>query len=195
MLEQYTIGGKWIESMSDEEFFTFCEENRNLKFEREPDGQIIIMPPTGFNTGDRNSELITQLRNWNKQHKLGRVIDSDTGFYLPNGAMRNPGSAWVSHERLASVSAEELEKFPHLVPDFVVELASKSDYPRNLHAKMKEWVENGCRLGWLIDPYKETVTVYKPDQEPRVIEGFDRTISGESVLPEFELDLKELRIG
>lgn len=195
MLEQYTIGGKWIESMSDKEFFTFCEENRNLKFEREPDGQIIIMPPTGFNTGNRNSEINFHLRLWNKKYALGQVIDSDTGFYLPNGAMRNPDAGWVSNERLATVPAEELEKFPHLVPDFVVELASRSDYPRNLHAKMKEWVENGCRLGWLIDPYKETVTVYEPDEEPRVMEGFDRKISGEEVLPEFELDLKELRIG
>lgn len=194
MLDHFILEGRLLESMSDDEFYVFCAENRNMKFEREPNGQIIAMSPTGFNTGDRNSEIITQLRNWNKKHKLGRVSDSDTGFYLPNGAMRNPDAAWVSNERLASVAKDELEKFPHLVPDFIIELASNSDYPRNLHVKMQEWIENGCRLGWLIDPYKETVNIYLPGKETETLSGFDQKISGGEVLPGFALDLSELRI-
>lgn len=194
MLDHFILEGRLLESMSDDEFYVFCAENPNMKFEREPNGQIIAMSPTGFNTGDRNSEIITQLRNWNKEHKLGRVSDSDTGFYLPNGAMRNPDAAWISHERLATVHKEELEKIPHLVPDFIIELTSNSDYPRNIHAKMQEWIDNGCRLGWWIDPYKETVTIYRPGKEMKTLSSFDQKISGGEVLPEFELDLAELRI-
>lgn len=195
MTNHQIIGGTLLESMSDEEFFMFCVQNPNLKFEREPNGQIVAMSPTGFNTGDRNAEIISQLRNWNKQHQLGRVTDSDTGFYLPNGAMRNPDAAWVSHERLATVPREELERFPHLVPDFVIELASKSDYPRNMQAKMQEWVTHGCRLGWLIDPYQETVSVYQPGKNLKKVEDFNQMLSGGKVLPGFELDLSELRIA
>lgn len=180
--------------MTDEEFYTFCVENENIKFEREPDGQIVIMSPTGFNTGSRNSEIIAQLHVWNRKNRLGKVSDSDTGFYLPNGAMRNPDAAWTSNERLAAVPEAELEKFPHLVPDFIVELVSKSDYPKNLDAKMKEWMANGCRLGWLIDPYQETLTIYSPGSEPQTLNGFDSTADGGNVLPGFVMELKDLRV-
>ena len=195
MLSEYIIGGRWVESMTDDEFYTFCVENENIKFEREPDGQIVIMSPTGFNTGDRNSEILMQLGIWNKERRLGIVSDSDTGFYLPNGAMRNPDAAWTSKEQLKSIPKAELEKFPHLVPDFIIELVSKSDYPKNLDAKMKEWINNGCRLGWLIDPFNETVTIYSPAREPEVVKGFDQSVSGGEVLPGFELDLKELKVA
>lgn len=194
MLGEYIIGGRWVESMTDDEFYAFCVENESIKFEREPDGQIVIMSPTGFNTGSRNSEIIAQLHDWNRERRMGRVSDSDTGFYLPNGAMRNPDAAWTSDERLSSVPEAELEKFPHMVPDFIVELVSKSDYPKNLDAKMKEWIANGCRLGWLIDPFTETVTIYSPNQEPESVKGFDRSVSGGEALPGFELVLKELRV-
>ncbi len=194
MLREYTIGGKWVESMTDDEFYTFCVENENIKFEREPDGQIVIMSPTGFNTGRRNANIIVQLSNWNSKHRLGEVVDSDTDFYLPNGAMRNPDAGWVSKERLASVSVEELEKFPHMVPDFVIELVSKSDYPKNLDAKMKEWIDNGCRLGWVIDPFNETVKIYVPEREAELVKGFEKSVNGGDVLPGFALNLRELTV-
>lgn len=124
--------------MTDREFFHFCQENEDLKFERTPEGRIIVISPTTFVTGDRNSEIIAQLRNWNKKRKLGRTVDSDTGFYLPNGAMRNPDAAWVSFERLSNIDPGELDQFPHIVPDFIVELKSKSDDLRNLKSKMIE---------------------------------------------------------
>lgn len=179
--------------MTDEEFFHFCQDNQGFKFERTADGQIILMSPTAFITGDRNSEIISQLRDWNKKYKLGRTVDSDTGFYLSNGAMRNPDAAWVSHEILKNVSEDELNKFPHLCPDFIVELRSKGDTLRDLKAKMKEWMENGCRLGWLIDADEEVVYVYQNGTET-THKGFDTPLSGEPVLPGFKLILAELRV-
>ena len=188
-----TLKGRYIEQMTDEEFFFFCQDNHDFKFERTADGQIILMSPTAFITGDRNSEIIAQLRAWNKKYRLGRTVDSDTGFYLPNGAMRNPDAAWVSNERLKNISEEELNKFPHLCPDFIVELISKGDTLKELKAKMKEWVENGCRLAWLIDAEKEVVYVYSEGKET-IHQGFDIPISGEPILSKFELILSELRV-
>ncbi len=193
MIFPTTIKGSYIEQMTDEEFFRFCQDNRDLKFERTCEGQIILMSPTFFRTGDQNSEIITQLRIWNKRKKLGRVVDSDTGFYLPNGAMRNPDAAWVSFERLNEVDPSELDKFPHLVPDFIVELKSKSDRIQNLQEKMKEWMSNGCRLGWLIDADEEVIYIYEGNNE-RVHQGFDTELSGEPVLQGFSFVLSELRV-
>ncbi len=193
MIFPATLKGRYIERMTDGEFFYFCQDNKDFKFERTFEGQIILMSPTTFVTGDRNSEIISQLRIWNKKYKLGRTVDSDTGFYLANGAMRNPDAAWVSKERLNEISQEELNKFPHLCPDFIVELRSKGDTLKELKAKMKEWMDNGCRLGWLIDADEETIYVYYNSQET-VHNGFDNPLSGEPVLPGFTLILSELRV-
>lgn len=193
MILPATLRGRYIEQMTDEEFFSFCQDNKGFKFERTAEGQIILMSPTGFITGDRNRSIIKQLSNWNDEHKLGRAVDSDTGFYLPNGAMRNPDAAWVSHERLENLSNSELEGFPRLCPDFIVELRSKGDTLTDLKAKMKEWMENGCRLGWLIDADEETVYIYSGSTET-VHKNFDNPISGEPILPGFTLILSELRV-
>lgn len=193
MILPQALKGDYIEKMTDDEFFRFCQDNRDLKFERTADSKIIVMSPTFFITGDRNSEIITQLRVWNKKSKLGRVVDSDTGFYLPNGAMRNPDAAWVSHDRLKTIDPSELLKFPHLVPDFIVELKSRSDRLQDLETKMKEWMENGCRLGWLIDADEEKVYVYEGKSKQTHL-GFDFPLSGGPVLPGFEFQLSELRV-
>jgi Uma2 family endonuclease len=193
MILPATLKGRYIERMSDEEFFNFCQDNHDFKFERTAEGQIILMSPTTFVTGDRNSEIISQLRVWNKKHKLGRTVDSDTGFYLANGAMRNPDAAWVSNERLKEISEEDLNRFPHLCPDFIVELRSKGDTLKDLKTKMKEWMENGCRLGWLIDADEEIVYVYYNGKEI-THKGFDNPLSGEPVLPNFNLILSDLRV-
>lgn len=178
--------------MSDEEFFYFCQDNRDFKFERTPDGQIILMPLTHYVTGKRNNEILFQLTQWNKKFKSGECVDSDTGFYLPNGAMRNPDAAWISWDRLKTVSKEDLQTFPHLCPDFIVELKSSSDRLASLKAKMKEWMDNGCRLGWLVDADEEVVYVYHSGEET-AHKGFDKPLSGEPVLPGFELILSELK--
>jgi Uma2 family endonuclease len=193
MILPATLKGRYIERMTDEEFFHFCQDNKDFKFERTSDGQIILMSPTGFITGDRNRSIIKQISIWNDMHKLGRAVDSDTGFYLDNGAMRNPDAAWVSNERLKGLSPAELDGFPHLCPDFIVELRSKGDAIKGLKAKMNEWMENGCRLGWLIDADEEVVYVYH-NQTETIHKGFDTPLSAEPVLPGFTLVLSELRV-
>lgn len=120
MQELITIQFPTQARMNDDEFFDFCQQNGHLRFEREPDGQITIMSPTGFRTGMISLRILGRLNDWSQRTKLGVAVNSDTGFYLPNGAMRNPDAAWVSNERLAQVPAHELDKFPHLVPDFVL---------------------------------------------------------------------------
>jgi Uma2 family endonuclease len=186
--------GSYIERMTDDEFFHFCQDNREVKFERTSNGQIIIMSPTTYLTGKRNNEILFQLNSWNKKNKLGSTVDSDTGFYLPNGAMRNPDAAWVSTENLEKIPKSELDSFPRLCPDFIVELKSKSDSIQELKGKMKEWMDNGCRLGWLIDVDEEIVYVYEKGKEPREHKNFDLPLSGNPVLAGFELILSELRV-
>lgn len=194
MIFPTTIKGSYIERMTDDEFFHFCQDNTDIKFERTASGQIIVMSPTTFITGDRNHEILYQLRKWNKKYKLGRAVDSDTGFYLANGAMRNPDAAWVSNEKLAKLPVSELDSFPHLCPDFIVELKSKSDSIKDLKVKMDEWMSNGCLLGWLIDVDTEIVFVYEQGKQIFEHKNFDLLLSGEPVLKGFELILSELRV-
>jgi Uma2 family endonuclease len=188
-----TLKGRYIEQMSDEEFFAFCQDNPELKFERNPDGEIIIMSPTNYLTGKRNNEILFQLTAWNKKEKLGECVDSDTGFLLSNNAMRNPDAAWISAERLRPFSNKELRSFLKVCPDFIVELKSETDSLSELKKKMDEWMANGCRLGWLIDADDEKVYLYE-DKHRRIHETFDIPLSGEPVLPGFEFTLSELRI-
>lgn len=184
----FTIDLKALGSFTDEQFFAFCQANSDAKFERTAQGEIIVTAPTTGETGRRNSGINFQLSFWNLKTGLGYVFDSDTGFYLPNGAMRNPDAAWIVKSRWYALPLSERESFPHLVPDFVVELRSKSDRLPVLQAKVQEWVDNGVRLAWLIDPYDKAVFIYKPNagvhQQPLV-----GMLTAENVLPGFELDL------
>jgi Uma2 family endonuclease len=186
------LKGDFIEGMSDEEFFHFCQQNRDVKIERDADGKIIIMSPTHFLTGKRNSEILYQLTHWNKIYQLGECVDSDTGFTLRNGAVRNPDAAWISNEQISKLSAKELQSFPHVCPDFIVELRSKSDSLQDLKLKMREWIANGCKLGWLIDADEEVVYVFTENSET-LHDNFNQPISGAHVLPNFALVLSELR--
>jgi Uma2 family endonuclease len=179
--------------MTDDEFFYYCQENPDHKFERAADGTIIVMGQTGGETGKRNSELNADLAIWNRSMKLGFVFDSSTGFILPNNAVRSPDAAWVIAERWNALSSDERKKFPPLCPDFLVELMSESDSRRMAEDKMREYIENGCRLAWLIDPKTETVRIYRFDGSVQVIQGFDNTLSGENALPDFTFTLSLLR--
>lgn len=192
MIHQSVLKGRVLEKLTDDEFFHFCQENSDLKFERNSKGQIIIMSPTGFITGKRNISILEQLNTWNRKKKLGVAVDSDTGFYLPNGSMRNPDAAWVSHTRLKEIDPKELEKFPRLCPDFVVELRSKGDTLKELKEKMNEWIQNGCRLGWLIDADEETVYIFRPSKKTTTHINFRKPLSAAPELPGFKLDLSEL---
>lgn len=192
-MEKYAIKLPRNKQFTDDEFFTFCQENRNLKFERTAQGEIIIMSPTGGLTGRRNTKILSALDSWNEAHQLGEVFDSSTGFRLPSGAMRSPDASWVENSRWQALSAEEQRKFPPLCPDFVVELMSASDELAEAKGKMEEWMDNGCRLGWLIVPDQEKAFIYQPEKSHKEVQGFDQQLEGEELLPAFVLDLALLK--
>lgn len=182
-----------LRQMSDDEFFYFCQENSDYKFERDANGTIISMAQTGGESGIRNSELTTELTIWNRNTRSGFVFDSSTGFRLPNGATRGPDAAWVAVEKWNALTPEQRRKFPPLCPDFVVELMSVSDSLKTTDEKLREYIDNGCKLGWLIDPRTEESRVYRADGSISVYHGFDTVLSGEGVLPGFSFDLGLLR--
>ncbi|HXM40818.1 MAG TPA: Uma2 family endonuclease [Bryobacteraceae bacterium] len=166
-----------VRRMSDDEYFAFCAANPELRIERTAEGEIEIMPPTGFETGDQNADLTMQLRAWAKRDGRGRAVDSSTEYFLPSGAARSPDASWVLRSRLATLTRDQKKKFLRLCPDFVVELRSPSDRLRNVQAKMREWMDNGAKLGWLIDPDSRSVYIYRPGRtterlvDPRRVEG------------------------
>ncbi len=177
--------------LSDDQLLALSEANDNVIIERNSKGQIIIMEPTGGYSGYRNSELTTEFGTWNRLKKLGKVFDSSTGFSLPNGAMYSPDVAWIPNEKWNALPDSKKEKFLLLCPDFLVELRSQSDRLKDLLEKMDEYMECGCRLAWLIDPYEEKVHIYRKGQ-PKSEQSFDEMLSGEDVLKGFETNLKEL---
>ncbi|GAB3962294.1 Uma2 family endonuclease [Spirosoma harenae] len=179
--------------MTDDEFYYFCQENIDYKFERDANGNIKLMAQTGGESGIRNSELTTDLTIWNRKYRLGFVFDSSTGFNLPNGANRGPDAAWIRKEQWEQITPEQQKKFPPLCPDFVVELLSESDTLKETAVKMREYMDNGCRLAWMIDPKTEEVRIYREDGSISVVHGFDNLLSGEVVLPDFSFDLRLLR--
>jgi Uma2 family endonuclease len=177
--------------MTSEEFWEFCSQNRKLNAELTKEGEVIIMPPTGWETSDRNSELNLQLRLWAKKDKKGKVADSNGGFILPNGATRSPDASWVLKSRLEIFSKEQLEKFLPLCPDFVVEITSPSDNLSETQTKVLEYIENGAKLGWLIHTKTKQVFIYQANKQVEVLEN-PAKVSGEPLLTGFELDLAEI---
>ncbi len=178
-------------AMTDEQFLLLCRQNRELRIERTADGNLIVMSPTGWTTGDRNAEITMQFRLWAKRDGRGVATDSSTGFTLPNGADRSPDAAWVRRERLAALTPAQKEKFLPLCPDFVLELRSPTDNLVIVQAKMVEYIANGAQLGWLLDPETRRVYVYRPDTSVEVVEQAE-AISGAPLLLGFTLDLREI---
>lgn len=177
----------------DDEFYDFCLQNDNLKFERDSIGNIIVMPNTGGKTGHLNSKLNARLVIWNEILESGLVFDSSTAFRLPSSAVRSPDVAWVSNERWDMLSDSEQEKFPPLCPDFVIELMSITDNETDAKNKMTdEWMANGCKLAWLINPYDKKAFIYRPNQKTEIVYGFENKLSGEEILKGFVLDLRVL---
>ncbi|WP_373536030.1 Uma2 family endonuclease [Microcoleus sp.] len=178
--------------LTDEQFFQLCLDNRDLRFERTATGELIIMPPTGSETGNFNIDLSYQLQSWSRQNKhLGIAFDSSTGFKLPDGSDISPDAAWVQRDRWDALTAEQKEKFAPICPDFVVELRSASDSLEKLRAKMKVYVKNGARLGWLLDRKNRQVEISRQDREVEILDA-PQTLSGENVLPGFVLDLTDI---
>ena len=179
-------------TVTHEQFVELAQANRDIQLERTATGKLIIMPPTGGKTSLRNADISGQLWLWNSQtKKLGVTFDSSTGFHLPNDSIRSPDAAWVSLERWDALTPEQKEGFAPLCPDFVVELRSKNDTKEKLRDKMKEYLANGARLGWLIDPQTQEVEIYRPERKVELLEK-PASLSGEDVLPGFVLDLTEV---
>ena len=183
----------YFQHLSEDEFYAFCQQNREQKFERRADGTIEFITMTGGTTGRLNTKLILRLGLWAEENNSGPVFDSSTGFRLPNGAVRSPDVAWVRTETWQGLTAEQQERFPPLCPDFVVELVSPSDVLTDVVVKMEEYIANGCRLAWLIDPKTETARAFRADGSVSVAKTFANTLSGEDVLPGFTLSLSNLR--
>ena len=177
--------------LDDDLLLAFCEANRDLRIERNAHGDLEIMPPTGAETGTRNSDLNCDFVNWARADGRGRVFDSSTGFLLPSGAMRAPDLAWVRRERLAALSRGQKRKFLPLVPDCLIELASPQDASDALHAKMREWRAAGVRLGWLILPDRRQVWRYTPDAEPVRLDH-PETLGDADLLPGLALPLARI---
>jgi len=187
-MNSFTINLNAVIDLTEEQFYQLCRNNSDLKFERSHRGDLIIMPPTGGETGRRNSDLNLDLGTWNRQTGLGVVFDSSTCFKLPNGADRSPDAAWITQERWFALSNDQRERFPPICPDFVIELMSPSDSLQVIQAKMREYLENGTRLGWLINPKTRQVEIYRPEQPVEVLQA-PIVLSGEAVLPGFVLNL------
>ena len=177
-----------IATITHEQFWELSLTNRDVRLELTEKGKLVVMPPTGAESGKRNFDLSGQIWNWNRQTKLGSAYDSSTGFRLPNGAVRSPDTAWVKQERLDALDYTP-EKFLPLAPDFVVELRSASDSVKDLQDKMREYMVNGVRLGWLLNPQDRTVEVYRMGNEIEVLRS-PTSLSGEDVLPGLVLELK-----
>jgi Uma2 family endonuclease len=177
--------------IGDDELFELCQINRDLRIERAADGEILIMPPTGGETGRRNAALTAQLDRWCELDGSGVSFDSSTGFILPSGAERSPDAAWVILARWRALSADARAKFPPICPDFIVELRSRTDDLARLLAKMEEYRASGAKLGWLIDPVERRVHVYRAHAAVEILDA-PATLAGDPELRGFVLDLSRI---
>ncbi|HEY9646680.1 MAG TPA: Uma2 family endonuclease [Chroococcidiopsis sp.] len=184
----FTISLEPVIHVTDEQFYQLCQVNPDVKFERDAAGNLIIMAPTGGETGSYNAEIVADFVIWNRQTRLGKVFDSSTCFKLPKGGDRSPDVAWVAIERWSQLSQEQQRKFPPIAPDFVLELMSPTDSLENTQAKMQEYMNNGVKLGWLIDRDRRCVEIYRSNQPVEKLTSPER-LAGEAVLPGFFLNM------
>ncbi len=190
-MQALTVDFNSIIDLTDEQFFQLCQTNQNLRFERNATGELIIMPPVGGESSNRNAGLTAQLWVWNQKNNLGIVFDSSGGFKLPNGADRSPDASWVKLSRWNALTPEQKTKFLPLSPDFVIELLYKSDSLKTTQKKMEEYKSNGVRLGWLINRKNRQFEIYRIGKEVEILDNPD-SLSGEDVLPGFVLDLQKI---
>ena len=177
--------------MTDDEFFDFCQLYPDFRVERTADGEVIIMPGTGLETSFRNSELSRQLGNWAIEDGRGKAFDSNSEYLLSSGAALSPDASWMENSRLARLTREQKRKFPRICPDFVVELTSPSDRLNRVQQKMREWIENGAQLGWLLDADNRTAYIYRPGREPeRLMEPL--RLEGEGPVAGFVLEVERV---
>jgi Uma2 family endonuclease len=184
-----TIDLEPITQLTHEQFYNLCMANKDVAMERSPQGELIIVPPIGGLSGEKEADYIVDLGLWNRQTGLGKVFSSSTVFNLPKGGDRSPDAAWVQQQRWDSLTPEQQEKFPPLCPDFVIELRSRTDRLKPLQQKMQEYLESGLRLGWLINPQDKQVEIYRPDQPVEIL-TLPVQLMGGDVLPGFTLKIE-----
>lgn len=190
-LKEYEL--RFVPRYTHEEFVEFCAENPDLRLEQDKNGNILVMPPVDTDGGIAESHAHGLLYNWWLHYKKGNTFSPTTGFKLPDGSTRSADGAWASDEKVAALTPKQRKKFAPLVPDFVIEIRSKSDRIGKLKKKMTDtWIANGVRLAWLIDPKTKKAYVYRPDLPVEELDGFERSLSGEGVCRGFELDLRNL---
>lgn len=177
--------------LTEEQFMQLCQENPELRLELAAQGELVIMPPTGAESGWRRGEIFYSLTAWTKQDGTGISFDSSTGFTLPNGAIRSPDASWVRRERWNALTKDQRERFAPLCPDFVIELRSPTDRLADLLEKMQEYIDNGARPGWLIDPIDKRAYIYRPGQAVEVLDN-PVSLNGDPVLPGFVFPVHEL---
>lgn len=177
--------------ITDKQYEKLCQDNPDINFEQDKEGKIVIVPPTGGWSGNRNAKITTQLEIWAEADGTGLTFDSSTEFNLPGGGKRSPDVSWIKLERWNNLTEQQQETFPPICPDFVVELRSKSDNLKSLQDKMQEYLDSGLRLGWLINPHNKQVEIYRQGQQKETLEN-PTTLSGEDVLPGFVLDLQRI---
>jgi Uma2 family endonuclease len=175
-------------NFSDEQFYQLCQKNSDLQFERTATGELIIMPPVGGESGNREAEFIIDLGIWNRQTKLGYTFSSSTIFKLPNGGDRSPDAAWIKKERWEALTPEQRRKFPPIAPDFVIELRSATDNLETLRQKIQEYMDAGVKLAWLINPQQQQVEIYRLGKDVE-LRNLPTELLGEEILPGFSLSL------
>jgi Uma2 family endonuclease len=179
--------------LTDDEFFELCQMNE-LRMERLKDGTIMIMEPTGSDTGEFNNDISYEITHWSKQTREGRTFDSSTGFTMPDTSVKSPDTAWVSNERWNKIAADLRKKFAPIAPDFVIEIRSESDKLKELQSKMLDYITNGVRLAWLMDRVNRITYIYRLDGSQDSI-SFDETLDGEDVLVGFKLKIADVETG
>lgn len=187
------LKGSYMDRMSDPEFFRFCQENAEVMFERNEDGTIVVMTPVGARGSWIGTYVASALMGWALEKGTGIAFGSSAGFFLPDGSMRGPDAAWIEKSRWEAHESNELDGFPHLVPDFVIEIRSQSDRLQPLHEKMASYLGNGVKLGWLIDPIEQKSHIYKADKPVSSIPGLNTILNSPDLLPGFELDLSPIQ--
>ncbi|BAZ52455.1 hypothetical protein NIES4103_51160 [Nostoc sp. NIES-4103] len=186
-----TVNFPSLVQMTNEQFYEFCQANRDLRIERNATGEVIIMPPAFSDTGNRNFNIAVQLGYWTEKDGTGIGFDSSTGFTLPNGATRSPDASWIKLERWNALTEAQKASFAPICPNFVIELRSFSDRLQELQQKMQEYIDNGASLGWLIDRKNRKVYIYRPHQQVEILDN-PETVSGNPELPEFILKMTKI---
>lgn len=178
--------------LDDEELWNFCQEMAPYRIERDGAGQIFVAEPTGTYTGGFNAEVTTEIGLWNRKTKQGKGFDSSTGFKLPDSSVRSPDSSWIALERWLKIPEAERQVFAAITPDFVAEIMSRNDSLTVLQQKMEQYIQNGVRLGWLIEPAQQQAWIYRIDGSVEHRDSFEQPLLGEDVLVGFELRVNEL---